>query len=115
MRHSAALPLLALIALSGCLGRRMDAALAPLDGRPASEAFAAFGPPDASEAENGNKVYTWIVDEFGPMGFPSDLAVQYKCRLRIVADSRDIVRSTDWRGNAYGCDALLTRWGREPR
>jgi hypothetical protein len=109
MRHCAALLLLASVGLSGCLDERMDATLTPLEGRPVSAAFAAFGPPDIQETEGAAKVYTWKVDEFGPMGMPRYLGVQYHCRVSVTVDRQGIVRSTTWKGNAYGCNQLLAK------
>jgi hypothetical protein len=109
-RSTALLLLLAAPALAGCYGERMDAALAPLDGRPVGAAFTAFGPANSEETDDGNRVYSWKVSEFGPMGLPSNLGVQYECRVSVTADSQGIVRYTTWRGNAYGCNALLARW-----
>ncbi len=85
----------------------MGSALAALDGQPVATAFAKFGPPDEEKTVAGNKIYIWAVDEFGPLGIPPDLALQYKCRVRVTSDSQNIVRGAHWEGNAYGCNKLL--------
>jgi hypothetical protein len=105
VKKLSALLVAAAVGLSGCVGARMDRALDRLEGQPVQMAFAKFGPPDQEQTVSGGKIYSWVVDEVGPAG---QTAVQYACRVRVASDNDNIVRSSDWRGDALGCKKLLT-------
>jgi hypothetical protein len=111
VRNLSALLVVVSVGLAGCADERMESAVAALGGQPVPQAFAKFGPPDQEQAVKGDKIYTWVVDEYGPTGFKPQLLIQYECRVRLTSDGQDIVRGTEWSGNRWGCNKLLARRG----
>ena len=111
MRNLSALLVAASIGLAGCAEERMASAVAALDGQPVSTAFARFGPPNEERTVQAKRIYTWRVDELGPLGTRFTIAIEYKCLVQVTSDSDNIVRHEEWTGNPWGCNKLLAHRG----
>ncbi len=114
--------LLALAALSGCLGPRpgtpaqspADQAIGHWVGRPVTEAIAAWGPPRGESVEDGRHLYRWNATQYGRSYYPSNLdpkplpygktPQELACQGVMEVDGDGIVRRAEWEG--YECHYL---------
>jgi len=122
-----------LVALTGCAFTHMTKGLQALSGHGIQTAFSVLGYPDAKQEYGGDTVYIWSTNRSGVLFLPQTSATQgyvgitpvygmttynqavpinYKCTIKIVADSNGMIKYCEWGGNEGGCRSYASRLSR---
>lgn len=83
--------LLALLTLAGCASQ-VASSMNSFVGKPARQAFAAYGHPQDERTVAGQKIYIWTVGSGSSM-----------CTMRFMVDKNDIIQEGDAEGNTGRC------------
>jgi hypothetical protein len=99
---------------AGCVMSRLENGLNDLPGKDISSAAQRLGYPSQEREMFGRKVYTWGTQSTGFASMPVTnaygytagfvpMAVNYQCRIEIIADTNGTIERWQYEGNAGGC------------
>jgi hypothetical protein len=123
----------AAIALSGCVGQRLENGLRSLIGQPISVAANRLGYPDGEREILGDKIYFWSTSHsamlpmantttttgmvggtpvYGQTTGMTMVPVHAQCTIQLAVDSAGLIKSWQYRGNPMGCRSYASALNR---